>query len=174
MGKNQRINANGYNCGGARNRYFNEYYNSHNCIPFFIDVELTKQEAEDLETKCVMYYHSIGQCMCNSTWNGKATGVFGERNGNYNNGDKLKNTYKLHPELKDKTKRIGVQNGRARKIIAEYNNHIYNFDMVKDAAQWLIDEGLSKSTIPHIMSAIALNIKNNKTYCKVRFTYNDK
>lgn len=174
MGKNNRINVTGNEGRGTgRNKYFREYYNTHDCVPFFIDVELTKEEAEEIETQYVMYYHSIGQCNCNSTWNGKRTGAFGERNGNWHNGNKLKNTYKRHPELKERTKHVGTDNGRARKIIAYYNNHQYEFEMVKDAAQWMIDNNISKSTVLAIMSAIASSIKHNKKYCSVKFKYKD-
>lgn len=156
---------------GSRNKYFMDYYDNHDCEMFFIKKDLTKEEAEILETKMVMYYHSIGQCYCNSTYNGKRAGASGERNGNYRNGDKLRKTYALHPELKDKTKHVGVENGRARKIIAIYNGNKYIFDMVKDAAIWLINSGLSNGTIQNAQSAISQRIRSGKKYCKVYFEY---
>ena len=45
--------------------------------------------------------------------------------------------------------------------------------MVKDAAQWMIDNNISKSTVLAIMSAIASSIKHNKKYCNVKFEYKD-
>ena len=168
MGKGRRA----YNTyKGARNKYFIEYYKTHNCELFFIKKDITKEEAADLETKTVIYYHSIGQCYCNSTYNGKRTGVFGERNGNYHNGEKLKRTYEINPELKNKTKHIGVENGRARKVLAMHNDNTYTFDMVKDAAIWLKKSGISKATIQTIQSAISQRIKERKLYCGVYFEY---
>lgn len=168
MGKGRRAYCT-YKTG--RNQYFLDYYNSHNCKMFFVKKNLTKEEAEALETDRVKYYHSIGQCYANSTYNGKRTGVFGERNGNYGNGEKLKNTYIRHPELKEKTKRVGTENGRARKIVAIYNGNKYVFDTVKDAAAWLINSGLSKGTIQNAQSAISQRIRQGKMYCKVYFEY---
>lgn len=170
MGKGRRAYCT-YKSG--RNKYFIEYCETHECKMFFIKKNLTKEEAENLETETVMYYHSIGQCYCNSTYNGKRTGVFGERNGNYNNGDKLRKTYSLHPELKDKTKHVGTENGRARKILAIYDNKKYYFNMVKDAAIWLINSGLSNGTIQNAQSAISQRIRSGKKYCGVYFEYTE-
>lgn len=36
MGKNNRINVTGNEGRGTgRNKYFREYYNTHDCVPFF-------------------------------------------------------------------------------------------------------------------------------------------
>lgn len=168
MGKGRRAKS---TWKTARNKYFFEIYDENKCELFYVSKNLSKEEAEQLETQMVQYYKSLGQCYANSTWNGKATGVYGVRNGNYKNGEKLKETYRLHPELKDKTKHVGSDNGRACRIQASYGEDVYIFNTVTEASEWLISEGISHGTLNTVRSAIAFKIRQNKPYCNVWFKY---
>ena len=45
--------------------------------------------------------------------------------------------------------------------------------MVKDAAIWLINSGLSNGTIQNAQSAISQRIRSGKKYCGVYFEYTE-
>lgn len=124
------------------------------------------------ESLTVKYYKSIGQCVCNGTADGYRS-MPGKSNPNYNNGNALRSTYKNHPELKDLTKHVGLDNGRCRPIAMYDNNTVIEFKYVKDAAIYMINQGVSSGKIQSVQGAIVTAIKRNKKYCGYYFRYLD-
>lgn len=95
-----------------------------------------------------------------------------ETNPNYGNGKKLKDTYKNNPQLKEKTKHIGADNGRAQKCVLIFpNGENLTFDTIKDLCIYLVENGFSKSTIPHLQSAVSACVRRHKPYLGFRFKY---
>ena len=156
-----------------RNHIFNEYIKTHNCDVKILKDNLTQEESLNLECETVKYYKSQGQCICNIAVDGYRS-MPKELNPNYKNGEVLRNKYAMNSELKDKTKHMGTSNGRSRhcKLICPDSNEII-FDTIKDMCVYLIENGYSKSTIPHLQSAVPAWIKNNKKYCGFIFEYLD-
>lgn len=109
--------------------------------------------------------------MCNKTIDGHRS-MPKETNPNYGNGEKLKATYRNDPQLKERTKRVGTDNGRAQKCVLIFpNGEKLVFDTIKDLCIYLIDNGFSKSTIPHLQSAISICVKKHKPYLGFTFEY---
>ena len=154
----------------SRNRLFVEYLEKHEMYPFILVHDLTEEESINIESVLVKYYKSIGQCKCNIAQDGYRS-MPGELNANYGNGSALKNTYKEHPELKEKTKHCGLDNGRARPLAIIINNKELKFEYVTDAAQYLIDSGISHGTLGNARSAIATRARSGKPYCGCYFKY---
>ena len=79
----------------------------------------------------------------------------GKKNPNYNN-HKLSQKYKLDPKLsKEKQSRPGAQNGSAKRVGLYYDNKlIKTFDYMIPCLQYLIDLGLTKSSVEGLRSQI--------------------
>lgn len=161
-GSGKRFSVKNY---GSRNQKFIDYYNSHNCDVMFLEVQLTLEEALEKESKYIEYYRSIGQCCCNITIDGKPGTGFGKDNPNFGN-DKLKETYKNRPELKDLTKHIGENNGRARKvaICKENGETIKEYACIKYAAVELIENMVSSGSVGTVIGGISKAAKTGKPY----------
>ena len=96
----------------------------------------------------------------------------GKENPNYGN-DTLKKKLQENPELKKLYySRPGGQNGRAKKVSVSSNGLYKEFPCIKDCAQWLVDNGFTKTKdLKSISDRIALSIKRNKTYLKLKFAF---
>lgn len=149
---------------GRRNKLFVDYIKNNNCCVKIVKRNLTDEQAKEIETNLVEYYKSIGQACCNITKNGKPGAAFGSDNPNYKNGSALKETYKLHPELKEKTKHLRSDNGRAKRIAIIFNGEIIKeFDCIADCSEYLISIGITYPPIQTASQRIAYAIKKNLT-----------
>ena len=165
QGKNDRFSV-----LSNRNRLFKKYMETHEIYPFILINNLTEKESIYQESTLVRYYKEIGQCVCNIAADGFRS-MPGETNPNYHNGSALRETYQNNPELKDKTKHCGLDNGRARPVAIIIGDNKICFDYVTDAAQYLIDSGISKGTLANARSAIATRARTHKQYCGCYFEY---
>lgn len=95
----------------------------------------------------------------------------GDKNPNYGNHI-LKEKYKNNPELsKENQSRPGSQNGRSRKIkiIDIIENIEMEFEYMRAASRYLIENGFTKATsIDAVITRLSICAKNNKKY-KNRF-----
>lgn len=153
-----------------RNVLFNDYLSAHEVYPFILISDLTEKESLKRESYLVKFYKSIGQCVCNIAADGYRS-MPGNSNPNYHNGSALKRTYKEHPELKERTKHCGLDNGRARPVAIIIGDDRLRFEYVTDAAQYLIDSGISKGSLANARSAIATRARSGRPYCGCFFEY---
>lgn len=153
-----------------RNSLFNNYLLNHEVYPFILINNLTEQESLEKEALLVKFYKNIEQCICNIAADGYRS-MPGSSNPNYQNGDVLRKTYKEHPELKEKTKHCGIDNGMARPVMIIIGQKEIRFKYVTDAAQYLIDSGISKGSLANARSAIATRAMSGKSYCGCYFKY---
>lgn len=169
MGKGSRFAIKDYN---SRSKLFIDYYNNHKCDVMFLEVQLTKEEAELKETEYIKYYKSLGQCCCNITLNGKSGSGYGVNNPNYNN-HKLKETYKNKPALKELTKHCGEDNGRAIMIaLCNHNGEIIKtYNCIKYAAIDLINNGITDASILTVSTAISKSARTGKPYKEIYFKF---
>lgn len=167
QGKNDRYK---HTYKNSRNRLFEDYIKNHEIYPFILIKCLTKKQSLEIESMLVKYYKSIGQCCCNIAVDGYRS-MPGKLNPNYNNGESLKRTYEKRPDLKEKTKHCGINNGRARRVAIIIGNKIIEFSYVTEAAQYLIDSGISKGSLANARSAIAIRARSGKPYCGCYFKY---
>lgn len=97
--------------------------------------------------------------------------ITGKNNPNYGN-KKLSNIYKNNKEYaKEKQARLGDRNGRARRVALydKHMNYIDTFSCLKYCAEYLIDNGFSKSTPESLSLNISTAIKNEKLYVQHYF-----
>lgn len=100
--------------------------------------------------------------------NYKKRNYYGKNNPNYGN-HKLSAFYKNNPEIaKEKTSRPKQLNGRAVKIeLYDSNmNYIKTFEWIGGCANYLIENGYTKTTIKNIRTNINKAIIDNKLYLK--------
>lgn len=167
QGKNKRYKDSDK---GSRNRLFNEYFKTHEIYPFILVKNLTEQESINKEAEIIKYYKSIGQCCCNIAADGYRS-MPGNTNPNYRNGQALKKTYQEHPELKDKTKHCGTDNGRARPVAIIIGEKELRFDYITDAAKYLIESGISHGSLNNGISVISVRARSGKSYCGCYFKF---
>lgn len=153
-----------------RNARFNEYLLDHEIYPFILINNLTREESLEKESLLVKYYKSIGQYFCNIAADGYRS-MPGDSNPNYHNGDVLRTVYKEHPELKERTKHYGLNNGRARPVAIIINDSKIYFSYVTGAAQYLIDSGISNGSLANVRSVIATRARSGRPYCGCYFEY---
>lgn len=101
---------------------------------------------------------------------------YGKDNPNYGNNT-LKRKFKEHPELRALQSRKGKQNGRALpvKVINSKTGEIINFDYIREAAQYFIDNNITlKNNVPKLDS-LATKLKEcivkNKKYCEYEIKF---
>lgn len=101
---------------------------------------------------------------------GHYKGKYGELNPNYNNHT-LSEKYKNNPELaKEKCGRKGGQNGRAVSVVVKGDNFEMQFDYMRQAAEYLINNHMVHAkTADVVANHIARCIKENDTYCGLSF-----
>lgn len=148
----------------SRNRKFKEYYKNHNCDVKILTLGLSKEESLQKEAELVIEYKKNGQCKCNLTTNGWNGVDYGENNPNYRNGQALKRRYELNPELKERTKHSGHNNGMSRKIEVYdiENRFVGKFDCISYFAQYLIDNCWATGQIYSIVGYLQTKEKQNK------------
>lgn len=95
----------------------------------------------------------------------------GDSNPNYHNGNALKAVYKEHPELKERTKHCGLDDGRARPVAIIIDDDKICFKYVTDEAQYLIGSGISNGSLANARSAIATRARSGRPYCGCYFEY---
>ena len=99
---------------------------------------------------------------------GHYKGRCGKDNPNYGS-TVLKERFANNPELAKTLSRKGKQNGRCVPIKAIKDNQELTFDYIGEAAQYFIDNYITKSTIDSIRKRITSSIKNNKSYLGYNF-----
>ena len=106
-------------------------------------------------------------------WRYKHTLIVGEKNPNYGKHT-LKEKYKMDKEeALRRQSRPGAQNGRATsiKVYNEKHEFVKEFSYIGEACEYLIQEGLTKSSINGIRGNIWKANKNNSMYLKHYFEY---
>lgn len=101
---------------------------------------------------------------------GHYKGRCGELNPNYNN-HALSEKYTNNPELaKEKCGRKGGQNGRAVSIIVKGEDFEMQFDYMRQAAEYLVENQMVHAKTQEVVANhISRCIKENDTYCGLKF-----
>jgi len=95
----------------------------------------------------------------------------GENNPNYNNGDALRRTYAEHPEMKQKCGLPGKVNPRATpvRLFDSKRKFIADFDYFGECADYLINNGFTKSNLESVRWRISERSRNGKLYANHYF-----
>lgn len=123
-----------------------------------IDYDRTNNDVSNLE------WVSHKDNVSHSSSVGRYRRSYGEDNPNYGN-HKLHDRYMTEPGLSSIQSRPGAQNGRVRPIMMTCpDGEAIRFDYIGECAQWLIDNGYTKSRKECVASAISERIRWHKPY----------
>lgn len=101
---------------------------------------------------------------------GHYKGRFGKDNPNYGN-TVLKERFANNPELAQTLARKGKQNGRCVPIKVIFSTYEKTFDYIGEAAQYLIDKGITNAKVDSIRERIRAIIDTDKEYKGCKFKH---
>lgn len=133
-----------------------------------IDFDRQNAKADNLEwvshKENIYYTIDAGRHVCNKD----LTGI---NNPNYRNTT-LKEYYAAHPEERMKLARKGSQNGRAKPVMASFEDGTTKeFGYLRECADYLISNNMCKNKDRDVVSYnISKSIKDNKPYCNCHFS----
>ncbi len=124
-----------------------------------------------------MFGIGLRERMDEKTWNGwieKHEQLTGDKNPNFGNR-KLSKIYAENKEYaKEKQGRLGIANGRCRKVAMFLDDFYMEFDYMGLCAEYMIDNNLLKSkNIASITTRISITAKNGKQYSGYYFKFLD-
>ena len=99
---------------------------------------------------------------------GHYKGRFGKDNPNYGN-TVLKERFANNPELAQTLARKGKQNGRCVAIKVIFPTYEKTFDYMGEAAQYLIDQGITKASVNSLRTRIGAILDTDRTYKGCKF-----